>query len=437
MSLKKKILPIIIGVFTIIFTLWLFFGRVEVTAMKIENHDAVKGVTVTGNVKSTQDANITAQVTARINQIYVESGEYVKKGQILATLEGEEERSGVDAAQANFNAAQAELQNLRTEPRLQRIQIAGSQVTEIRERVNAFRQDLKKQNIDLLDAKREEERYSTLYKEGAVSKRNLEEKILAKQKIQETMQGTKADIQAAEAQVAQAKENLNLTIEGPKKEELEASQARLNVAKFQLNAAKQRFNYFTIKAPVSGYIAEKFVSPGDLSSPQKPLFRIVTPENIYLGTDVEENQLDQIKLGQKALIIFDAYPDKVYEGKVYLVSKQVNPATGTFEARITKPPDKNIKLLVGMTLDATIIISQLKDVMIISSNYVTKDENKTYVSKKDGLVAKKTPVKIQFFDNNRVMVIQGLKEGDIIVKSLKKSKLGNNTRIKIVEYQKP
>ena len=368
MSLKKKILIVLVFIAVALTTAWFFFGGVDCIALKVKKQDAVKGVTVTGIVKSSEDTQVTTDVTGIIESINVSSGDTVEKGQVLAILNQDEQKGVVKAAQGRLATARAELA---------------------------------RDEVDLKDAQRDQERYEKLFGLGAVSEREKEQRTLKAQGLEKQFAETQQQIDAAQGEVV---------------------------------AAQSKLEDFIIKAPISGIITEKYVSTGDVISPSKALFRLVSPQKIYLSMDVEEYELDALHNGQKALVIFDAYPDKVFTEKVYLISKQVNPLTGTFEARLTKPKT-DLKILVGMTLDATIVQGEYKNVIIIPTDFITEDDNKTYVFVKSGYFAKKTQIKSEIFDNNTVMVLDGLKEGDIILKRMGTGKLKDNEKVKIKEFR--
>jgi len=195
-------------------------------------------------------------------------------------------------------------------------------------------------------------------------------------------------------------------------------------------AAKARLDNYVITAPVSGIITDRILHIGDIASPTSPIVRLVVPGLIYLSMEVEENEMKFIKKGQNALAVFDAYPEKVFKCSVKEIVKQVNPATGTFEVKLTKPIEK-INLNVGMTLDATIITNKYKNIIVIPTEFITQKNNETYVFTQFGFWARKTYIKIDNFDNNRTKIISGLKKGDVILKSVEKNKLKNNNHIKI------
>lgn len=369
MSLKAKVILIFIIIALAVFAIWFFYAGVETVAIRVKKQDAVKGITVTGNVKSTEDVDVTAEVTSIIEKILVSTGADVVKGQVLAQLDTSEIIGKVEAAKARVKTAEAQL---------------------------------KRERVELEDAILDEKRYKKLYELGAVSKREYEERELRRERLEEIVILDKKQIDVAEGELGSIKATLEL---------------------------------YTIRASVSGIIADKFISTGDLVSPQQPLFRLVSPEDIYLSVEVEEDELDEVELGQNALVIFDAYPEKVFEGKIFLISRQVNPLTGTFEARITKPDENKFKVLVGMTLDATIILEEFQDVMIIPADFVEIEQNKSYVYKNVGSFALRNEIESKIFDNNRVIVTKGLNVGDVILKRVGTGKLKDNQKVKIKEFK--
>lgn len=369
MSIKKKIFIIIILFILIASLAWYFLGGTRCIALKVSRQNAIKGITVTGNVESAEDVQITSEVTARIEQILIETGNSVETGQILAYLNREDLIGDVIAAEAKIQALQEQQQRTR---------------------------------VQYQDALSDEKRYENLYQEGAVSQRDLEERTLRRQELEESIDQIQQEIRAARG---------------------------------ELKSVKGKLSDYIIKAPISGIITDSYVSTGDIVTPQQPLFRLVAPETIYLEADVEEDELDSVKTGQKALIIFDAYPDEVFEGKVYLISQEVNPVTGTFEARITRPDSPSYNIYVGMTFDATIIVEEYKNILIIPTDFIETENSKAYVFKLKNDFAVKKPVKIEFFSNNAVRILQGVKEGEIVLKKDSTGKLKDKEKVKIIEYR--
>lgn len=370
MSIKKKIFLFLFFFVIILFFIWYLFGGTRVIALKIQRQNAVKGITVTGNVESSEDVKITANVTSKIEKIFKRTGDKVKKSDILAFLEREEITGQVASAEAS---------------------------------IYAFQEQEQRTIVQYKDAVFNEKRYSGLFKEGAVSERDLEERKLRRQELEESIDELKQ---------------------------------KIKVSRGELKSAKSRLDDYIIKAPFSGIITDKYVSTGDIVSPQQPLFRLIYPEGIYLEADVEEDELEAVNLGQKTLIIFDAYPEQIFEGKIYLISKEINPVTGTFEARITRPDMSGYSIYVGMTFDATIIIEEYKDIIVIPTNYIKRENSEVYVFiLKNGFTYKKY-IKTEYFNNNSIRVIKGLKQGDIVLKKEDTGFLKDGEKIKIIEHLK-
>ncbi|OGI23091.1 MAG: hypothetical protein A2287_04225 [Candidatus Melainabacteria bacterium RIFOXYA12_FULL_32_12] len=410
-----------------------FLSRVEVVAFKVKREDAIKGVTVSGTVESRQDVRLATQVTGTIQELRFREGDFVNQGQILAVLNRNEVVGNLTTAQGQLQTAQAEVQNLVTEPRPQNVAIAQAQVEETQENTDVLQQELQIARVQQQEAISEEQRLQRLYQQGAVSFREFERAGFARVQIEEQIDATQSQIQAARARLTQARENLNLVQAGVKEQQIQAARGQVQAARGGIQSVLGRLEEYIIRAPVTGYIVEKIRDIGEVISPNAPIARLVTPAALYLSTQVEENELESIKVGQSVYVIFDAYPNETFRGNVIEVSKNVDPITGTFEAKVSVPGQKGLPVLVGMTADATIIIQQVNNAIIIPDEFIYTENQKKYVLKKKNGKAVKTYVKGVAFDNNRFRVTKGLTENDVIVKGVEGKKVKPDNRIKIVE----
>jgi len=435
MNKKQKILSITSAVLLVLFILWFIFDGVPVEAYKVTPQDAIKGVTVSGTAKSLEDILVATDITGNIEKFYISEGDYVKKNQLIATLIRKQQEGNLISSKGRLDTAYWELEDLLTEPRKQEVEIARIQVDKTFQQFSVLNYTIKRAKIDLADAKIDEDRYTLLKEAGAVSKRELEQKTLRRKELETSIGEAQEQIHVVQDELRQAKENLSLTIQKIKIQQIKAAEGKLKSAEGNIIFAEGDVENYIVTAPVSGIITDKLLHTGDIASPTSPIVRLVVPKLIYLSMDVEEKELAFLKKGQKALVVFDAYPDKVFECYVTKIEKQVNPSTGTFEVRLSQPIE-NIKINVGMTLDATIITNKYKKILVIPTDFVTQKDNKTYLFKKYLFWAKKTYIKTDNFDNNRTKIITGLKKDDIILKSVESNKLKNNKHIKITGYYK-
>ncbi|QEM69926.1 efflux RND transporter periplasmic adaptor subunit [Geobacter sp. FeAm09] len=109
----------------------------------------------------------------------------------------------------------------------------------------------------------------------------------------------------------------------------------------------------TLHAPVSGFIAKRAIEPGEMASPGRPVFEIVTLDTVEISVGVPETDVHLVRAGQKAEVTLPALPGRSFEGTVRLVNVSADPGTRTYMARISVPNPKH-ELRIGMVAEAHI-----------------------------------------------------------------------------------
>jgi HlyD family secretion protein len=431
---KKHILLGITAVLLSVILFWIIFGGEPVTAYVIKKTSALQGVTVTGTVEARQDAKIAPTITAVIKEILVSEGDYVKKGQILAKLDDTVVKGEYTQAEWLFQKTQYDLENLLSEPRKQRVNIAKAKITEIENNIKTQAQEVERKKYVLADTISTEKRLKILYKEGAISYSNYEAARFLRLESQESLDFTQGNIKELKQRLIQAQQELSLIAEGTKKEEIAAAMAAVKAESGKLQSAKAILDKYTVKALFDGYVSRIILKKGSVTSPNDPIFSFITPSNLEIFADVEENQIEKIKSGQQALIVPDAYPDDIFKSKIITVIKDVNPITGTFRVETSIPYKEGKPLIPGMTSDVTIIVDSLENAVIIPLEFITKEDGKEFVYLKKNGFTKMISIKTKNFDNDRVRVLKGPNEGDIIVKTESKKKLKHKQKVRIKKY---
>lgn len=169
------------------------------------------------------------------------------------------------------------------------------------------------------------------------------------------------------------------------------SKASLDTAMYAYRGALARYEQSFIRTPLSGVITELNVHlgefplggnsmlPGATSSLQQYglLVQVVDDGSYHIKAPFDEVDSGMIKTGQQAHITFDAFPDRVFEGRVIEVSPAVSTALDlnrTIEAQISLPHISGIKM--GMSADVEIIVSVAKDVLYVPT-YTIQDSSAT------------------------------------------------------------
>lgn len=228
----------------------------------------------------------------RITRMLVEEGERAKKGQLLATLDAERLKHAVARSEAQVAAQREGVLRLET----------GTRPEEIRKaRANVEAAAAEAHNAKLT--------YERL--------RDLAKKNLAPQ---QKVDDAKAATDAARARLEAEKEYLNLAVAGPRREDIAAAKATLKVYEAELALAKTDLEDAHLRAPADGVVQERILEPGDMASPQTPVYTLALTTPVWVRAYVEEPDLGRIRQGMKAVVRTDSFPGKDYQAWVGFIS---------------------------------------------------------------------------------------------------------------------
>lgn len=315
--MKKKLL--IAGLIVLI-------GVTVFLISRFSNEQEQGVLNVSGNVEVTE-VNVGFKISGRVEELLVEEGQKVKKGDRLAVIDSGELQNQVAQQRAYLSETITRLQELK----------AGSRPQEI-EQANAT---VKYTEAELLKAKKDYERAEILYRNGAISAQQFD--------------AVKKAYDTAQSQHKRAIETLNLVKEGPRKEEIRAAENRVKQAEAALKASEERLKDTIIYAPVSGVILRKNVELGETIAPGNPVYTIGDLGNPWIKVYVKEDKLGLVKLGQKAEITTDSYPGKKYEGIVTYISSEAE-----FTPKNVQTQEERVKLVFGVKVSVKNINDELK-----------------------------------------------------------------------------
>lgn len=182
-----------------------------------------------------------------------------------------------------------------------------------------------------------------------------------------------------------------------------------------------KFELAEVISPVEGIIGRIFLDKGAGVSPPSPspqmgtpIFRIVNMDRVKVVINVIEKDLPKIRMGQTAEIKVDTYPEKIFSGKVSLISPLVDPYTRTSQIEITLSNPKHL-LKPGMFSEVKIIEKIKKDAILIPSYTILEkgEEYLVFVVEQKKAFSKK--VEIGDFGSDLVEVKDGLTPGETLV----------------------
>jgi len=304
-----------------------------------------KEIKFTGIIVANTEVQVYPKITATIEKIQVDSGDSIKKGDVIAVLESEELQAQVAQAKAALEVVRAQWNQMQVGARHEEL----AQVQDL----------VAKAKANLKDAENNYGRMKALYQQGSIARRQFEAAELA--------------YAVAKAEVHSAKERLAMLREGATREERDALAAQVDQVKAALDLAQIRLSYARITSPIDGTVSERFFDPGNLAVSTKPLFTIVQIDTIKVLVYFPEDLIRYMKPGIDAQLTVVAYPDEVFSGRIDKVSPTLNPDTCMFSAEI-KVLNKQGLLRPGMFTKITLSVDTHQDTLLVPKETVLSKE---------------------------------------------------------------
>lgn len=269
----------------------LIVGGISFYIVSLYKKSSNNVITLHGNVDIRQ-VSLAFNASGRINRIYVQEGDIVKPGQLLAELDITRYEAALNKARAQVAAQKEVVAAL----------IAGSRPQQI----EAARARVRKAEVIMKNAEANYERLKGLVVKELVSRQVFDD--------------AEANFKSAKAELDAARQDLDLAIEGPRKEDIEAAKSTLKAYEAALSYAEREFSDARLYAPSNGIIENRIGEPGDMVSPNTAVFTLALSDPVWIRAYVDEPDLGKIRLGMPADVITDSFPGKVYKGWVGFIS---------------------------------------------------------------------------------------------------------------------
>lgn len=188
----------------------------------------------------------------------------------------------------------------------------------------------------------------------------------------------------------------------------------------------------TIVAPASGTVLAVNFAQGSTVSAQAPLLRIGMLEALEVEMDIAERYIGSVPMGTQAVATFVSYPGRQFLGEVTRLSPVLNPTSRTLEIGISlEDPDALVKS--GMFPMVTILTEAHEEVLVVLRTSLLYDDNQAFVFVVDkNNVVTKRPITIGLVVDDKVEVVSGLEEGELVV-TQGQTLLTSGTSVRIVE----
>jgi HlyD family secretion protein len=228
----------------------------------------------------------------RIAAVLAQEGDRVHKGEVLARLDTSRLKPQVDQAASLVAAQRATVARLHN----------GSRPEEIAQ----ARANLESAKASAVNARKQFERSTALLLKGSGT--------------QQDNDTTKAASGVADAQVEVTQKALDLATLGPRQEDIDQAEAQLRGNEAQLAYLHQQLADAELRAPLDSVVRSRLMEPGEMASPQRPVFSLAIVDPKWVRTYVSERNLGQARTGMRATVTVDSFPGHVFDGWVGFVS---------------------------------------------------------------------------------------------------------------------
>ena len=281
---------------------------------------------------------ISSRVSSYILEVPALTHSYVKKNDLLAILDSEPFKNKVNALKASVEAAKAkiEAESAIIESSKAKISTINSAFNNIQAKMNLVDSEINIYNSkakalfsELELAEQNLDRMNKLFEKKSISKAKLDEAITKVKSTSHRLDSAKAktssiknklDVLSTEKTRIESLKNELIADSKKSEANLKKSKANLRKTKAQLEAAIVDLNSTKIYSPIDGVVANRIAEPGIYVEDGWPLMAIVPTHDIWIMANYKETQVENIKVGQKVKLSFDAFKKDPIIGEVHSIS---------------------------------------------------------------------------------------------------------------------
>jgi HlyD family secretion protein len=248
-------------------------------------------LTLYGNVDLRQ-VQLAFNNSERIAAVLVQEGDRVRKGQLVSRLDTSRLEPQVAQAEAQAEAQRYVVDRLHN----------GSRPEEIAQ----ARANVEAAKADAANARQQYERAKSLLPKGGMSPQDVE--------------NARAALDVAGAKVVVQQKALDLVVIGPRQEDIAQAEAQLRANQAQLAFLRQQLADAHLLAPSDAVVRTRLLEPGEMSSPQRPVFSLAITDPKWVRAYVSEPDLGKVHPGMAASVAADSFPGWRFEGWVGFIS---------------------------------------------------------------------------------------------------------------------
>jgi len=381
---------------------WSSLRSPQVAAMEMHYAPLVRSLQFSARVATLSRVDVGSTITGRVVKVLVRDGAAVRQGDVLVQLESDELRAALTQAQASAGQTQARLAGLRSTGR------------------TSARAAVMQADATLRAAQAELARSLQLVAKGFISASRLDE-------VQRTVDVARAQQTSAQAQsLANADAGTDVV----------QAQAQLDQARAAITTAQARLAQTQVIAPANARVLTRQVEPGQIVQPGKALMSLALAGPTQLNAQVDERFLEQLRTGQNASVVADAFADQRFTARVLSIAPAVDAQRGAIEVKFSLDKEPPAFLREDMTLSVEVVTAKRERVLALPLGALRSQAGSTSATVlivQEGR-AQVRPVGLGLRTLDAAEVLEGLAQGDIVLLG-GEPKPGKHVRVKMQAWQ--
>lgn len=356
-----------------------------VTVQTIQRDSIINTTNYTGRTSVATETSVTAQYSGTVEKVFVSTGDTVKKGDILLTIDGSDLEKNIEQAKVSLDSAQLAYNNT----------TGGNTQNQINQLENSIVQA----QLGYDEALRNYNLYSELYEADTITADQLKQ--------------IEVSYKQAEQQLSAAKQSLEVTQNKVIPDSQALAQMQVEQAQVAYNTAVSNRDKLTITAPANGTITTANFKTGELIAQSAPAFVISNLNTIDVAIQVTESDLARFKQGQSVSVTIS---NKNLTGTVREIPQVVTNQSTLYTIKISID-NSTYNFATGMAAEVTLTTQKSEGTLTIPKKALLEDEDGShyvYICDSNNMTVK-TPVTTGISNVKSIEVTSGISEGDTLV----------------------
>jgi HlyD family secretion protein len=376
----------------------------------------------TGTVQPSQTAVLTWSTSGIVGEVNIALGDTVEKDAVLIALDPDSlsvdilqakidvinAQTALDDLYENWGAdlARARLDLLNAEEDLDDLENTRARMNSRRcsdERIEEYEEDLEdaKELYDLRETAENRRLVDTAQANLDFCLSDFTEREIAEAEL---------ELELGEAKVAQLQNRVAVLTSGPDPDEVTILETRLAIAQSRLDSPY-------IKAPFAGVITALPTQTGDVVQIGTRAVQLDNLADLHLDVQISEIDIPQVRVGQPAQLVFDAYFESTFNGEITDISPVGTSVQGVVEYSVTVSMlDADMRIRPGMTAAVTILVEEIDEVFVIPNDAIVSSNGQDVVYVRRGGDYEAVPVTLGSYSDFYSEVIEAdIREGELIV----------------------